>query len=664
MLLLQRHALAGQIMMCSALLMEEDWLVARPVQPSRLETVMNSMIPSVRLTNGLVSRTFSLFPNWATIDMRHAVTNSGLLRAVEPEGLISFSCKPSPDTPTRLGGTNVSVGGLSGQVLPTMPDFALDSAVNWTSPLGALQYTRHEVGPIDAPFEWAPQRHARDDASWPPKGLKLAVHFVPPHGSQVNLNATCEDSCWCGVDVAVVYEIFDGVPLISKSIVISNSKGVVYADEVVIESLAVVEHGMGKISIETDFPNPRKTFWSEEVSSLFKYPPNGSYAGWRQDYPSKHIDPAYQDISHDASVFGDYSFLKLLVQVGYPGRGPAQPICSATFHDPPPGAAVRFQTFRVLELLHDGASAGGGAYDDSEERRSLARRRMFRTLAPQTTENPLLFYSTDASNSSVALVAEQWSSIGGEAMLLGYGSGFNPSDLSAKNVQATKAKFEIAHNHSLLIGGYIFLQGPPGGTPLAVQCHNPDEPSQGINQADMSTAWYQAFLDRIVRFIELTGQDMLETDGPYEGAACFATNFSDFVSPRNSHSRQVRTMVGFYRTLKRRFGTYLTVPDPYEFTSGINKEPIGYTDTYCHIDSGGSGTEAALWESLNIGRAYYYDGTYHYPSTSGWMTFDMEHVDNRPPGKIISPARLQMLEWALAQYLGESSSLLRGIPNV
>ena len=176
----------------------------------------------------------------------------------------------------------------------------------------------------------------------------------------------------------------------------------------------------------------------------------------------------------------------------------------------------------------------------------------------------------------------------------------------------------------------------------------------------MSTAWYEDFLDRIITFISLTGQDMLETDGPFEGASCYATNVSDFVSPRNSQSRQVQAIIGFYQTLKERYNTYLTVPDPYELTSGVNKEPIGYTDTYCHIDSSGSGSVADVWKYLNIGRAYYYDGLYHYPPTGGWTTFDMEHVDNQPPGVPITPPRLNMLEWALAQYVCENILKLIG----
>ena len=54
-----------------------------------------------------------------------------------------------------------------------------------------------------------------------------------------------------------------------------------------------------------------------------------------------------------------------------PPLGPAQIV--------PPGGA--FETFRIFELIHD---------TTERERRGMAVRRMYRTLAPWTTENPIL----------------------------------------------------------------------------------------------------------------------------------------------------------------------------------------------------------------------------------------------------------------------------------
>ena len=129
LLLLQYACLAG----VDALLMNEDWLVGRPLETSSLHRSKDVLT----LSNGLVSRTFKLSPNFATIDLRSDVTNAGLLRFVQPEALISFSCAPSPDVPvSTMSYRNVSIGGLVGQQLHTQLNFANDGAVNWTSPIG------------------------------------------------------------------------------------------------------------------------------------------------------------------------------------------------------------------------------------------------------------------------------------------------------------------------------------------------------------------------------------------------------------------------------------------------------------------------------------------------------------------------------------------------
>ena len=56
----------------------------------------------------------------------------------------------------------------------------------------------------------------------------------------------------------------------------------------------------------------------------------------------------------------------------------------------------------------------------------------------------------------------------------------------------------------------------------------------------------------------------------------------------------------FYRTLKEKYNTYLTVPDPYWMSGGTNKEPMGYTDAWNHIPSDTNGT----LEYLTMGRMY------------------------------------------------------------
>jgi hypothetical protein len=53
------------------------------------------------------------------------------------------------------------------------------------------------------------------------------------------------------------------------------------------------------------------------------------------------------------------------------------------------------------------------------------------------------------------------------------------------------------------------------------------------------------------------------------------------------------------------------VPDPYFLSAGVSSSPIGYTDGY--------GRVTEVWEHLNIGRMYGYDGTFYKSTTQGWM---------------------------------------------
>jgi hypothetical protein len=90
------------------------------------------------------------------------------------------------------------------------------------------------------------------------------------------------------------------------------------------------------------------------------------------NYPTWWIDPDYEDDLHDQSLHSEVAHDSLLLQLQYP-LGPWQPL---------PTAAT-FSSFKSWLTLYD---------DDDDERQSLSRRRVIRTLFPQVTEAPLHFY--------------------------------------------------------------------------------------------------------------------------------------------------------------------------------------------------------------------------------------------------------------------------------
>ena len=75
-----------------------------------------------------------------------------------------------------------------------------------------------------------------------------------------------------------------------------------------------------------------------------------------------------------------------------------------------------FTSFRTFEILHD---------SDDRERKGLARRKMYRTVAPQVTENPILMHVRSAEPDAVRLAIDQCAEVGFEMVIMTFGSGFN-----------------------------------------------------------------------------------------------------------------------------------------------------------------------------------------------------------------------------------------------
>ena len=137
--------------------------------------------------------------------------------------------------------------------------------------------------------------------------------------------------------------------------------------------------------------------------------------------------------------------------------------------------------------------------------------------------------------------------------------------LLTHRVVLPQADVDYVHSKGIIIGGYTLMQNPPGLGGMDM-CQNPDGGStQTYNAhiADFTTKFHATYRANIHAFLGQTGMDMLETDGPYEGATCGVTNASGFTHAANSQIQQARVCQTFYAKLKKDFNTYLTVPDPY-----------------------------------------------------------------------------------------------------
>ena len=185
------------------------------------------------LDNGLVCRVIRTRDGCATISLDNLTTGQQMVRSVRPEAVVT------------MDGVEYPVGGLTGQPVHNYLDPA------WLKTMkalpGAYEFERTEVGVTKERFPWKKRLEWMPaDVPWPPPGKSVTLHFRPPAGKaavQTNLPA-----------VQVHYEIYDGIPAISKWITVQNTTDKpVRLNKFICEILAVVE---GE-SVVDDAPNWR-----------------------------------------------------------------------------------------------------------------------------------------------------------------------------------------------------------------------------------------------------------------------------------------------------------------------------------------------------------------------------------------------------------------------
>jgi hypothetical protein len=170
-----------------------------------------------------------------------------MFRAVMPEGQLT------------LDNTTFDIGGLS--QVSTFRAYCNRSELGLsnTTVNPAFRYVSHSVGKPIAPFPWTPgTRHSPPEYKWPPMGKSLAVTLAAPAGS-----------AYRDFMLTVHYEIYDGLPLISKWWTLERKPGW-FADGYAAEqqqSEHVSSTGSSKRSVVESLGAPP--------------PPPGTVGGWK-----------------------------------------------------------------------------------------------------------------------------------------------------------------------------------------------------------------------------------------------------------------------------------------------------------------------------------------------------------------------------------------------
>lgn len=518
-----------------------DWLLHQADAKAR---AWASDARTVVLSNGLVARTFVVEPDVACIGFDDLVSDRALLRAIEPEAR------------AVLDGVEVRVGGLlsnADRAYLRPADVAkleLDPA--------AAHCTAVRTGAILAPFEWKRVRHAAE-LPWPPPGMRLTFVFAGALTFEVH------------------YDLYDGLPLVSKSVEIVNSgPKPVRIDTLEVERLAFVE-AEGTVEPQEHWRRP-----DLHVESDFAFHGMSNVSA---DVTNRWLpDPKYgTQVSYALAT-------PCLLVSSYP-VGPAATLA--------PGE--RFMSYRVHELVLDGSE---------RERNGLAQRRMYRTLAPWVTENPLMMHVRDARPEAVKLAIDQCAAVGFEMAILSLGSGFDVETRSLENLARAQELVAYARERGVELGSYSLLASRGIAPEHDVLDRETLEPGHAYfgNSPCLESAWGRDYFAHLRSFYANSGFRVLEHDGSYPGDTCASTAHPGHVGFEDSQWRQFEAIRGFYGWCRGE-GIFLNVPDWY-FLNGSNKTGMGYRETNWSLPR----ADQLLHARQNI-----YDGTWTKTPSMGWM---------------------------------------------
>jgi hypothetical protein len=533
-----------------ALHVQSDWLTQ---STTRKATVYRGTATNeILLDNGLIRRAFCLTPNAATIGLDNRSTGASLLRGIKPEAII------------ELDGQTYAIGGLLGQ-----PDYAyLDPA--WlgqmTNDPAAFQFAGFKVGPIEPRFPWKRARRSAPSL-WPPAGvmLTLVFHGPSPLGDQLVVN--------------VHYELYDGLPVLSKWLEVENHAGrFIMLNRFTSEILAAVE---GDSAVDSRRPG-------EWRLPLIHVQTDYSFAGMDHRTATRTVE--WIPDPHYTSQVNYLLKTPCLLMIRSP-LGPEQTI--------PPGA--RFQSFRTFELVHD---------SEDRERQGLAVRRMMRTLCPWATENPIMMHVRNSDSASFRRAVDQCAEVGFEMIIYTFGSGLDMESEDPIYLDRIRADVDYAHQKGIEVGAYSLLASRRVSDQHDVI--NPDTGKTGGavfgNSPCLCSRWGDEYFRKIRRFIEITDLDLLEHDGSYPGDVCASTRHPGHRGLADSQWTQWHRITEFYQWCRER-GTYLNVPD-YYFLNGSSKTAMGYREVNWSLPRD---------RQIILGRQNIFDGTWEKTPSMGWM---------------------------------------------
>ncbi|MEP6737903.1 MAG: alpha-galactosidase [Chryseolinea sp.] len=564
---------------------KSDWLIHPPTTTA--DVYRSGDNKDVVLSNGLLKRTFRIAPNVTCVDYKNLSNGQQLLRAVKPEAKIT------------VDGKIYDVGGLHGQnenayLLPEWLD-------KFKAGENDFEFKSFSVSPISPLLKWKPKTWGYNKKQ--ATGKMLSFVFASPLKEL------------SGLDVKINYELYDGLPLIVKWISIENKSKVAFKlDRVVNEVLALVEEETAVVGT----PEQMKKQHGIYVETNYAFNNAMRY-----------------DISDQTTHWLADSVYTSQVNYNY-----GTPCLLEVYPEKAPGIVLKpgdiFKSVRTHELLMD-------SYD--RERRGLAIRTMYSTVAPWTTQNPIFMHLVSKNDEEVKTAIDQCAITGYEALIMSFGSHCDMEDTAVSNIQRWKKMAAYAHSKGILIGSYSLFSsrrisdeddvidastGKPGG---AFFGHAPC----------FGSVWGLGYRKTIKNFYTQTGFDIWENDGPYPGDVCASTKHPGHTGLADSQWRQMEIQKDLYHWLNEH-GVYINAPDWY-FFDGTNKIAIGYREVNFSL----SRDQQKILNRQNI-----YDGLWEKTPSMSWGFVPLTKYQGGGPEAVLEPLsdHLDDYKQLMFQYYG------------
>lgn len=574
---------------------QTDWLVKHVAQRSEIKISDKTL----ELNNGLIARRIHIAPNATTTSFKNLVTGEQFIRSVRPEARIV------------LNGKTYNIGGLYSQkehaylLEDWIPNFKKNDA--------DFQYQRYEIGEVQPHFQWTCQTWASNKKLPTGKHLKLffTSNTVPPSRDEAESIKGVKN-----IEIVVHYEIFDGIPVVSKWLSINNkSDKTLTINQVVHEQMALVEEESAVVGKPEKMKKPQKLYIENNFAynNAMRYELSDQATHW-------HIDSTYTSQVN-------YNYETPCVVEVYPALGV--------------GIELRpnetYTSIRSYELILD-------SYD--RERNGLARRKMYSTLFPWTTQNPIFMHLISTDPVQVKSVIDQCAETGYEMVILSFGSGLNMEDDSEANIKKFKELADYAHTKGIKLGGYSLFSSRRIDDETDVIDPVTGLPDKGAffgNAPCLASQWGISYLKKLNYFIEKTGFDLLEHDGPYPGDVCASTKHPGHKGLDDSQWVQMQMQKQFYQGLNAK-GVYINAPDWY-FLDGSHKIALGYREVNFSL----SRAQQKILNRQNI-----YDGTWDKTPSMGWGFVPLTRYQGGTEDAILEPLSEHLADYKqlMFQYYG------------